>query len=177
MTDQAIALFECKRYHAKITPAACAKYRAASTVNCNGCEIGVSLEAKTAPHLVAPLTARKTPMKNHPTNKHKVDACKECGRVMPLPGRGLCGKCYGRVLKAEVEQSGPKRTQSISPAVTDSPVRDAGAVPGWSGWVDLVFAGDELLLEKIQTEAAKERRDIRQQLLWIIDRHYHRVGA
>jgi hypothetical protein len=37
--------------------------------------------------------------------KKKRQRCRECGRIRPNAGRGLCGRCYYRVRKAESGKS------------------------------------------------------------------------
>jgi len=105
-------LATCERLHARIPAAFCAVYRKTHDV-CRGCSQATDMDvlaAKQQP--VDPLinfskekaggaekgkpATREDDMGNKPIRE-----CKECGREKSIHGRGLCGKCYAQVLKAE----------------------------------------------------------------------------
>lgn len=52
-------------------------------------------------------------------SKKTVAACKECGRVMEISGRGLCGKCYHHAMKHQFKVAKVTRTE---PALPPAPV-------------------------------------------------------
>lgn len=92
-------------------------------------------------------------------SKHKIGPCAnpECKRVMPLPGRGLCGKCYSAALKAE---------RSPAPRVV------LGAVAGDQAGHKLVisFVGEDVkLFERLLAAARSSRRAMVDQVLFLIE--------
>jgi hypothetical protein len=100
-------LATCERLHARIPAAFCAVYRKTHDV-CRGCRQAEDMDTlaekqpQERPELKAggaekgKPAAREDDMGNKP-----IRACKECGEKKSIHGRGLCGKCYARVLKAE----------------------------------------------------------------------------
>lgn len=98
--------------------------------------------------------------------KHKIGPCKECSRVLSLPGRGLCGRCYSRALKA----GGPVRVKSSTDA--SQQVSVGKSAPLTSTFVDLriVFLGDDVtLFEKLSSLAKSSRRSVGDQVLFLIE--------
>lgn len=153
---------ECKRYGMRLSPTSCEKHQATSPERSKGCDRLVSdLEFKRQLYVV-----RK---KGAQVANHRVAECKECKRVMPLSGRGLCGKCYGRALKAEVKPA-PQKAVVVPPA---SPVESktvvTEAVKPLSAGIDWLFAGEEAMRQKIEAAAKSQRRDVRQQVLFYLD--------
>ncbi len=103
--------------------------------------------------------------------KHKVAECKECRRVIPLPGRGLCGRCYAAALKDE-GRTGKARGRAVAekpPVAECAPVAVPLAEAGHADPVTWLFAGEEAMLNRIAEAARKERRDVRNQVLFYLD--------
>lgn len=155
---------ECKRYGMRLSPTSCEQHQATSPDRCKGCGRFVSdLEVKRQLYVV-----RK---KGAQVASHRVAECKECKRVMPLPGRGLCGKCYGLALKAE----GKPAQQKTAVAEPASPIDDGRgtimyeAVNPLPAGIDWLFAGEEEMRKKIEAAAKAQRRDVRQQVLFYLD--------
>lgn len=120
----------------------------------------------------------RKPRGDQPVSKHKVDECAQCRRVMPLPGRGLCGKCYSAALNAEKGKPG-RRNQAESPAADDrggKAVSDVCATTQESG-IFWLFAGEAELLATVQELAKKDRRDVRNEVLCIIEEYVGRGEA
>lgn len=170
----------------RLSPKSCEQHQAASPERCKGCERFVSdLEVKRQLYIV-----RK---KGAQVANHQVAECKGCKRVMPLPGRGLCGKCYSRALKDEKGRAVKKKPAVSQPAdhddtgegktvVTESvaaPEKQAPCIMEPSKpptGIDWLFAGEEALLEKVQVLAKKDRRDVRCEVLCIVEEYLEGVG-
>lgn len=99
--------------------------------------------------------------------KHKVGPCANpaCGRVMPLPGRGLCGKCYSAVLKTEKGGGalrGELRQDTARPRTPSCGVQELQVVITFAG-------GDKALLEKLEVSAQQSRRSVENQVLFLLE--------
>lgn len=163
-------LIDCNRYHAKITPAACAAYQAKDAVNCKGCVSSAPVQPE-----VDKVKAGRPQTFNPETTKHKIAGCKQCGRVMPLPGRGLCPRCYGRVLKAEKEGTNVETSQQQAKASAPAPAPAKSEYAkilkqiDHDVWIDVLFIGEDEIKRSILDLAKQSRRDPRQQILFMIE--------
>lgn len=108
-----------------------------------------------------------------------VRKCIRCGEMKVIQGRGACPACYyhvrkeeGTVAKGAFKMPAEKPVR-VQPAA--DPAEDKGktvvteAVRPSSSGIDWLFAGEEELLAKVEAAARKERRDLRQQVLFYLD--------
>lgn len=185
-TASTLQMIDCARFHTRMTKIACDRYRADHPENCKGCAGSGEVVAEL-PRTVVPVANKRARQPTGKTGKHKVAACSKCHRVMPLPGRGLCGKCYSATLKSEailnsVDQgkvSGKVRTEkpAVSQPAAQIPTENVNPVvpevpkPSFSG-IDWLFAGEADLLAKVEDLARKDRRDVRNEVLCIIEAYF-----
>lgn len=183
-----IQMVDCTRYHTRMTKAGCDRYRADHPEKCKGCSGSGEVVAEL-PRTVVPLENKRGRKRTGKPGRQKVAACAKCQRVMPLPGRGLCGKCYSIVLKNEVKGNG--RTAKENPVVNQPAAHDdagngktvatesvkapekqapCSTMPSDKpSGIDWLFSGEEELLEKVKELARKDRRDVRCEVLCIIE--------
>lgn len=164
-----IELVECKRYAARITASACESFKENDKARCGGCPGHQGVVA--------------TVVREERMAGKKVAACASCGRVKPITGRGMCGTCHTKAVKADraagipIRKPGRKKSEGGSDhhrGVCDPPpvVRRDSPAPFSFGWQDQLFAGEEKLLARLNKEAAKERRDLKQQMLYIVEMYF-----
>lgn len=161
---------ECKRYQMRLSPVACQQHQAADPEHCKGCERaqGDIPQGSRYGRNIGMFPVKKK-AKETKVSKHRVAECGSCKRVMPLPGRGLCGKCYSAALKAEGKKDKPRhQVRSDEPLPTAGTI-DQGHLPAMPSGLDWLFAGDDEMRAKIEAAAKKERRDVRQQVLFYLD--------
>lgn len=165
-----IELVECTRYAARITAKACESFRATDKARCGGCPGHQGVVA--------------TVEREERMSGKKVAACVTCGRMKPITGRGMCGTCHPKAVKADraagipVRKPGrqksegePGRQEIIGSQPPPVFCRDPKA-PFSVGWQDQLFVGEDQLLARLNREAAKERRDLKQQLLYIVESYF-----
>jgi len=112
---------DCQRFTARISPAACARYREEKPDSCKGC---AGHDAQPLPKVrrhrsasVVPLTLeRPKKTEGNEVAKNRVDSCAECQQTRTIIGRGLCGNCYGKLkrkgqLDAKYPLTSPVRTK------------------------------------------------------------------
>lgn len=166
----------CARYDTRLSPASCERQQAANPERCKGCE---RVTGEVVPPARSPFgyQVRKKVMPST-KSKHRVGECAECKRVMPLPGRGLCGKCYAAALKAEC-RTGKARGRAVAEkppvdgcAPVAVPLAEAGSAVPVCGVADplaWLFAGEEEMMLRIAEAARQQRRDVRNQVLFYLD--------
>lgn len=170
MGEPTIALVECRRYHTKLTRVACDRYREQNPERCKGCTGSGEVVAEVPVERIDPMS--QDPQRK---SKHRVAACAECKRVLPLSGRGLCGRCYQRVLKAEVASSGPKRArkpvaaEAAVPLVHRDPPCEMSPTPSADALLIHFVGEDQALLRTLREVAKKARRSVEDQILYILE--------
>lgn len=153
----------CQRYGMRLSPTSCEQHQAASPERCKGCErmTGEVPVVKQIKSSVARFPKRNQVPKGKVKDmagKKPVRVCANCKETKPILGRGLCPGCYHKARKVEAMAAAP---QEVAPAVdgANHPV-DCMAV---------LFAGEDEMRAKIEAAARKERRDVRQQVLFYLD--------
>jgi len=103
----------------------------------------------------------------------KKRACKECGREMVLPSRGLCGKCLYHAMKAEKGEASKPQNRPVKPMPPVS--NEAQEADGFASPESVVvvavefFERDSELLRKLVAEAEAERRSVEAQILVLLE--------
>lgn len=140
------------------------------------------------PGVTAGETAQKTEEEPVTTAKTKA-ACLHCNKVKTIPARGLCGSCYKKMKDAgrlEEFQSGRSGDVMRSPGRKKKVAEERESVipinhpvdrPIDSDRVSLWFEGDadRQLYQEIKAAAAKERRTVEAQILYMLDNNLSRV--
>lgn len=138
------------------------------------------------------------PAAKKPENKKPVRKCKDCGREMPIVGRGMCGKCYdarrkagtldefpatdryGNVRPEQSKQKTEKNGSTIAPEPS-TPMSDPVPVEAWAhkwmpprGMVILHFniedPRDTSLLEKLERAARTDRRTLPAEIITLLEK-------
>lgn len=151
----------------RLSPTSCQNHQAASPERCKGCErmIGEVPAVGQIKSSVARFSKRNKTKGKEMSGKKPVRVCAACKETKPILGRGLCPSCYHKARKAEAcakpikDQTKTERIEQIVPKFCQPVVTD----------MDWFFDGDDELREKILAAAKKERRDVRQQILFYLD--------
>jgi hypothetical protein len=110
-------LATCERLHARIPAAFCAVYRKTHDV-CRGCRQAEDMDALAAqqpqerPELKTGGAEKGKPATREDDMGNKpIRECKGCGEVRTIQGRGKCGSCYHKELRAEQAGRAEKHEQ------------------------------------------------------------------
>lgn len=184
--------FACQRLAARITRQACADFRAENLSSrlASNCYAGMTMPGCCQDCPQAVLDLPVTPKKeNEMGAKGK---CVDCGREMSLRSHGRCGKCFPKAVESgavpPAKKHGPapyagrQKTAKRQPATDGSAVlklSDAGR-PGELAEIMHLEAGtgiyvcfdirDQGLLEKLEELAAKQRRTLPAQILFLLEK-------
>lgn len=167
-------LVDCSRYHARITPAACARYREKDTINCLGC---------VGPGAVQVVDIEEVVMGEIKKTAHgkSTRACVKCGEERAILGRGMCQRCYSKVLYREkagkaapLEKIAKETVTSIGEVIANQkePIFQEGmpAATPCGPFIIIEFRGDDTAIyDKIMSEAKTQRRQPMDQVLWLLD--------
>lgn len=159
---------DCKRYGMRLSPTSCQNHQAASPERCKGCErmtgeVPVIGQIKSSVALFP--KRNKVKKGKEMAGKKPVRVCANCKETKPILGRGLCPACYHRARKAETgakpinDQTKTELIEETMPMVRQPAVTDLV-------WL---FDGEDEMRAKIEAAAKKERRDVRQQILFYLD--------
>lgn len=187
----------CERWNLRLSPMTCERYRTVYPLRCAGCE-RLGEPAKTELIMLpsgGAITHRRRDQARE--NMSKSGECKECGRVKTLPGRGLCGVCYNKVLAAEKAgvvtavaqtapvQPPPPQEPDRSAELSEKPIFDTYANPTSTcrgaqspRSLYIFFQGrDARLLEALAKIATEQRRTVEAQLLCLLESALVQAGA
>lgn len=176
---------ECARYNCRLSPTACRQHQAVDPDSCKGCaqrdQKIVKLVNPAGGGIFAARRRKGTNGMAKPARK-----CVRCGEVKVIQGRGACPACYYHVRKEEgtvakgAFKMPAEKPVPVKPAA--APVEDKGktvvteaARPALSG-IDWLFAGEAELQAKVEELARKDRRDVRNEVLCIIEAYLEDIA-
>jgi len=182
----------CERYRSRISPLTCERYQIQDPVNCKGCvRVAVpEAPAEKLPGWVRGLRVRNDARKaENMADRKPVRKCSRCGEVKVIQVRGVCSACYYHVRKEEgrpIPGRGMPSATTVKAAAEKPPVESVAApiarvekappctmtpLPS-PDVISFLFRDEDALLEKVTALARKDRRDVRSEVLCILEAYF-----